>query len=44
VDPLGDSGHSSIPIYTTGNDASLGSLAAAHLDYLHNLSTMLGIH
>jgi len=42
VDQLGDSGHSSIPIYTAGNDISLGSLAASHLDNLHNLATVLG--
>ena len=44
VDQLGGSGQSSIPIYTAGNDVSLGSLAASHLDNLHNLATVLGVH
>jgi len=44
VDHLDGSGHSSIPTYTAGNDMSLGSLAASHLDNLHNLATVLGVH
>jgi hypothetical protein len=44
VDHLGGSGHASMPTYMAGNDMSLGSLAASHLDNLHNLATVLGVH
>jgi hypothetical protein len=33
-----------MPTYMAGNDMSLGSLAASHLDNLHNLATVLGVH
>jgi hypothetical protein len=44
VDRLDGSGPSSAPGYTAGSDLPVASLAAAHLDQLHNLATVLGGH